>query len=469
MANLPANLPTLLRKAGLDVVEIDGWETRGRPRSTGDFAPVGVLNHHTGGEGRNDLARELAYAKWMFLSGRSDLPAPLCNIGLGYGGRVYLGAAGRANHAGTARASGSVAAGDGNSLYIGIEWMISGTQRIPAAMREAAIVLNAVLTEHVTKTSVQTISCHYNTSITGKWDIGDPDGVAYNGKRVLDIAKFRSQVKAAREEMSSQPKPISGYPLTLWHASMQFSDTDAQKAQDAEKIFTKAEKKGVHWITGTEAGPGDGRVLAKLLNESGGDHGYRVYVPGGSDGWVAVKRKIITGSWRTGFKPVIPSSGKTGSTKKHGPKGVVQVSFETAFAPHVGVATSHYLTGGRRPGPASVWGDSDHYAWNKALAGEIGAWAREAGRGSGLAFYGGDQNMIDRDTDTFFGQPLTSAWDECEKYANTGHGNIDVIASYDRDGRVEAQSVRRYTDDQMFLHSDHLLVQAKYFLRDKKK
>lgn len=196
MNRLTEDLIAALRAAGLEVVVITGWLARGRP---GSFAPVGVLNHHTGASARGwTRLKELAYAKWMFLTGRPDLPAPLCQIALGRSGVVYIGAAGRANHAGVARASGSVAAGDGNTLYAGIEWMLSGTEAIPPEMMDAAVLLNAVLTETQTRTSVGTISCHYNTSVTGKWDIGDPAGVLHNGARVLDINLFRSRVADAR-------------------------------------------------------------------------------------------------------------------------------------------------------------------------------------------------------------------------------------------------------------------------------
>lgn len=202
MGNLPSNLPALLRDAGLTVVEIEGWETRGRPASTGGFDPVGVLNHHTGSRDEDgDFADDLAYANWLAKTGRSDLPAPLCQITLSHEGVVYVLAAGRANHAGTAKASGSVSGGDGNTLYIGIEWMLSGTQPIPVKMMAAGVILNAVLTEQVTKTSVQSISCHYQTSVTGKWDIGDPDGVLFNGRRVLDVDRFRAKVAEERKRL----------------------------------------------------------------------------------------------------------------------------------------------------------------------------------------------------------------------------------------------------------------------------
>lgn len=210
MNRLTEDLIAALRAAGLEVVVITGWLARGRP---GSFAPVGVLNHHTGASARGwTRLKELAYAKWMFLTGRPDLPPPLCQIALGRSGVVYIGAAGRANHAGSARASGSVAAGDGNTLYVGIEWMLSGKEPIPDEMMSAGVTLNAVLTEKQTQTSVQTISAHYQTSVTGKWDIGDPNGVNYNGAKVLDMGKFRSRVAAERGrlyEKATRPDEIT--------------------------------------------------------------------------------------------------------------------------------------------------------------------------------------------------------------------------------------------------------------------
>lgn len=199
---LPSDLPALLRAAGLTVEVIDGWRGRGLP---GPFGPVGVLNHHTGASAKGwTRAKERSYALWMFVTGRSDLSAPLCQIALGRSGVVYLGAAGRANHAGRAKSSGTVAAGDGNRLYIGIEWMLSGTEPIPAEMMKAGITLNAVLTEKVTKTSVKTISAHYQTSVTGKWDIGDPKGVDFRGAKVLDVDAFRNKVATERTRLYHQ-------------------------------------------------------------------------------------------------------------------------------------------------------------------------------------------------------------------------------------------------------------------------
>ena len=79
------------RDWGLDVVEVDGWRTRG---ST-DFAPRALVAHHTAGPAAGDYP-----SLRIVRDGRSDLPGPLSQVGLGRTGRVYVVAAGRANHAG---------------------------------------------------------------------------------------------------------------------------------------------------------------------------------------------------------------------------------------------------------------------------------------------------------------------------------------------------------------------------------
>jgi hypothetical protein len=164
---LPKDLKKTLRKHGLKVVATPRWRRRGRPASTGAFAPVGVLCHHTATSAKSSVASVLR----LLIDGRSDLPGPLCQIGLGRDGTVYLIASGRANHAGSAKASGTVAAGDGNTLYIGIEAFNDGVgEPWSKEQYEAYVLLCAVLSVEITGNSANTVRGHKETSQTGKVD-----------------------------------------------------------------------------------------------------------------------------------------------------------------------------------------------------------------------------------------------------------------------------------------------------------
>lgn len=191
MARLPSNTPAILRSVGLTVKELPGWENNGRP---GSFNPKGgVLDHHTGSyDGQGDAANDLSYARWLAFEGRSDLPAPLCQFALSAEGVVYVCAAGRANHAGRAKASGTMAGGDGNALYIGIEAMNSGSQGWTKKQYDAYVLLNAALCVYITGNSVKTVRGHKETSITGKWDPGK-----------MDMAKMRRDVAAKIKELKA--------------------------------------------------------------------------------------------------------------------------------------------------------------------------------------------------------------------------------------------------------------------------
>lgn len=196
---LPDNLPALLRGAGLKVVELDGWRTRGRPAYTGSFNPVGVLCHHTASRADGLAGTEI------LVRGRADLPGPLAHFGLSRDGTVYIVASGRANHAGRARSSGSVAAGDGNSLYIGIEAMNDGVgEPWPAAQMRAYETLAAVLSVHVTGNSVRTVRAHKETSVTGKIDPTFAMG-PFRRRVAKEMARLRKPAKPARPRTTQGP------------------------------------------------------------------------------------------------------------------------------------------------------------------------------------------------------------------------------------------------------------------------
>lgn len=103
-------LPDVLLAAGLRVAKVDGWENRGR----GDVGQIkGVICHHTAGP-KNGIMPSLN----TLINGRTGLPGPLSQLGLGRDGTYFVIAAGRCNHAGTGSWQGITT---GNTNFIGIE------------------------------------------------------------------------------------------------------------------------------------------------------------------------------------------------------------------------------------------------------------------------------------------------------------------------------------------------------------
>jgi peptidoglycan hydrolase-like protein with peptidoglycan-binding domain len=113
-------LPSVLEAAGLKVALVEGWETRGR----GDVGKVfGVICHHTAGPKNENMP-----SLHLLINGRSDLPGPLAQLGLGRDGTYYVIAAGRCNHAGKGMWQGLTS---GNANFIGIEAENTGKQDDP--------------------------------------------------------------------------------------------------------------------------------------------------------------------------------------------------------------------------------------------------------------------------------------------------------------------------------------------------
>lgn len=262
------------------------------------------------------------------------------------------------------------------------------------------------------------------------------------------MAEQNKPAKPSKPEPTKPDRPTKV--VKAAHVSMRFSDTACDMEADADAIFTRATNRHIRWVTGTEAGE---EPLKSILRAAAQAHGYRIYLNRGQ--WVAVDRDLIAGGWDSDYTPVLESTEGRG---KHTDRGITWVSFDTADFGRLTVGAGHYLTDGRKPG-------DPNYLLNRRYSQTIGAWATEKGAESALVFYGGDQNINDRTDDTFHGAPMTSAWDELGRYENTGHGPIDVIASYNRDARVTAKAVRALDDDEFDLNTDHYLVVAAFEIR----
>jgi len=136
-------LPALYRAAGLVVVETPGWQTRGRPYDYGPW--LGCLHHHTAGPITD---RTLTPSLPVVLAGRSDLPGPLCQVYVGRDRKVYMIAAGYANHAGLGYLPACGPDG-GNSKLVGFEIENNGIGESWGPLTPTLDVLFAVTTDYL--------------------------------------------------------------------------------------------------------------------------------------------------------------------------------------------------------------------------------------------------------------------------------------------------------------------------------
>lgn len=126
------NLADVVRTSGLPVVEVSGWKTRGHGQMTSVEA---IVCHHTAGPATGDYP-----SLRVVRDGRSGLPGPLSQLGLGRSGTVYVIAAGVCYHAGA-----TFQTWQNNWHAIGIEAEATGTTTWPKVQYDAYVKLCAAL------------------------------------------------------------------------------------------------------------------------------------------------------------------------------------------------------------------------------------------------------------------------------------------------------------------------------------
>ena len=140
-----------LRKAGLQVKEIEGWKSRSN--GTSHFNPVVFVRHHTAGPSKANASSPTPSLN-ICVYGRSDLSGPLCNVYLGFDGVTYVVAAGPANHAGSPD-GGSYKGASGNSTSWGLEIEHPGTSPLEPERHEiSARIAAATIRGSVDETQV---------------------------------------------------------------------------------------------------------------------------------------------------------------------------------------------------------------------------------------------------------------------------------------------------------------------------
>lgn len=153
-------LPSVLKLAGLKVVEIPGWKERGH----GDVGKVKfVLCHHTAEKIDADVKPSLP----ILIEGRPGLSGPLSQLGLGQDGTYYIISAGLAYHAGAGQWMGITS---GNANSIGIEAENNGLgEPWPEVQMEAYARGCAAILKHIKQGPVMCVG-HKEWAPTRKID-----------------------------------------------------------------------------------------------------------------------------------------------------------------------------------------------------------------------------------------------------------------------------------------------------------
>lgn len=174
-----------MKKWKVPVVWYPGWASRGRPSYLGWSDIKGIIIHHTGSD-----SQARSYIDWLFTEGRASegIPAPLAQVMTSMAGKVWVGALGRANHAGKGSTSTynkvvsenydgydkEIAPGpdgmDGNARYYGNEVMFDGGQSMTDPQYRAVVLWCAAICDHYGWTALSIIG-HREWSAR-KWDPG---------------------------------------------------------------------------------------------------------------------------------------------------------------------------------------------------------------------------------------------------------------------------------------------------------
>lgn len=181
----------VLRRAGLTVYEVNGWETRGYRREVwnGTYSAEllgvnAIITHHTATP--QSVTGDYPTLRTV-TEGRSDVAGPLSQLGLGRSGGWYVIAAGYANHTGVTNEPWQ-----SNSFAIGIEAEAAGTgdpRDWPPVQMESYVK------------GVAALAAHYGVPVERV--LGHKEIAAPRGRKTdpsFDMGAFRSRVRSVNLE-----------------------------------------------------------------------------------------------------------------------------------------------------------------------------------------------------------------------------------------------------------------------------
>jgi hypothetical protein len=246
-----------------------GAATRGRP---GGVDAIGLTQHHTGGG-----SASASYLYFLFVTGRPDegIPGPLCQVATDMGGTVHVGAVGRANHAGkgSAATAAHIRAEDypgysselkpgpdainGNAIYLGNEWIYSGTRPPTAAQYRGAVLWTVAMIDLLGWSALSALAHREHTRRKG-----DPTFVA--------MAQFRRDVRDVR---TAGPAATVSYVAT-GKLGRPATSTPSTPTMEDDMAYTEAQLRAMMQAENEEYAirfwvdpSGTGTAIRNLLNK----------------------------------------------------------------------------------------------------------------------------------------------------------------------------------------------------------
>lgn len=214
-------LASELRAAGLNVVEVAGWRTRGSET----FYPIGVQWHATAGSRNGTAAGEVR----VILNGSTSAPPPIAQLMVWRDGTIYVCAAGRCNHNKVGWDGPNK--GLGNTDLLGIEMANDnkGEAWSPEQMN-AARLATAVIFRKIGTDPRQRLSGHYEhqpyaTRPPGERSTkSDPYGVKMSNERATVATLLREGIMALSE--NDKTWILSNVPRAVWSFDPGWRDPD---------------------------------------------------------------------------------------------------------------------------------------------------------------------------------------------------------------------------------------------------
>lgn len=198
------NLADILRAEGLTVIEVDGWQTRGRGTDGGQYTsgrPTHVMMHHTAS--RTSAQNDVNYMTFNSSS------RPIANLYIARDGVVWVMAAGPTNTNGSGGPLDEVARDNMNRHAIGVEIGNAGTGEPYPDVQQDSALRTASACCRAYKIPSAKVRSHFEWAPGRKIDPAGPSRWTNGQNRQWDMGRFRADVQARLSTGPTPPPPVS--------------------------------------------------------------------------------------------------------------------------------------------------------------------------------------------------------------------------------------------------------------------